>query len=106
MLQQAIWWLEGEAGNYDRTSNYYYNLALTQFGSRTEAEKNAAEGFLGVYVLNNTYFEGQGKKKKEKNAQDFLYFVGTPTVSTPDGGATLALLGGALMGLGLLRRKR
>lgn len=104
LLQQAIWWLEGEDGNRDRTTNYYYNLAVTQFQGKTEAEKSAAEGFLGVYVLNNTYFEGQGKKKKEKNAQDFLYHVRVP-VSTPDAGTTLALLGGALMALGAVRRQ-
>ncbi|MCC6164587.1 MAG: hypothetical protein IT182_14650 [Acidobacteria bacterium] len=105
LLQQAIWWLEGEDGNKDKMSNAYYALAVNFFGGKSTAEANATAGQFDVYVLNNTYVQGTGKKAKTRTAQDFLYFAGTPTVSTPDGGATLALLGGALMALGAIRRR-
>jgi hypothetical protein len=87
LLQQAIWALEGEgtAG----VGNVYYNLAMAHGGLT-----DAAAGYLGVYVLNN-----YSDPARTAVAQDFLYY------SVPDGGATLALLGGALIGLGALRRK-
>ncbi len=113
LLQQAIWWLEGEDGNKDKTSNFYYNLAVQHFGSKSKAEKTADVGLFDVYVLNNTYVEGTGKKAKTKTAQDFLYYAGKPPVEppvdppvkTPDGGATLALFGGAMLALGAARRR-
>lgn len=93
LLQQAIWWLEGEDGNNDLLSNVYYAAAVNHFGSKGAAQADAEVGYLGVYVLNN-YSDAAHTQK----AQDFLYRV-------PDGGATLMLLGGALVGLGAIRRK-
>jgi len=90
LLQNAIWMLEEEM-DMDVT-NPYIALAMGQFGGTYM--DNAGVGYLNVYVLNNTY--------RQKNMQDFLWQDDIPT---PDGGATLMLLGGALIGIGALRRK-
>ena len=66
---------------------------MTYFGGKALAETSADAGYLGVYVLNN-YSDAARTQK----SQDFLYRV-------PDGGTTLMLLGGTLMGLGVLRRR-
>ncbi len=92
LLQEAIWALEHEAGHPAPTGNWYYDQALLNGGTA-----DATVGYLGVYVLNNTNANGGV-------AQDFLYYQ-APPVTTPDGGATLALLGGALMALGAARRR-
>ncbi len=90
MLQNAIWWLEGEGGS----TNAYTALPPRSSGiAIVNAKLDASAGMYGVYVLNN-----YSNAARTAVAQDFLYRV-------PDGGTTLALLGGALMGLGLLRRK-
>ena len=85
-LQEAIWYLEGESGGV----NNAFVFAATPHGGAADA----SAGYLGVYALNNYFEEGHTTLK-----QDFLYY------SVPDGGTTLMLLGGALMGLGALRRK-
>ena len=95
LLQKAIWALEDEDGNpdYSVSGNAYYTLAMNHIGGGVVGvEADAAQGYLGVYVLNNTKNDGSA-------AQDFLYYT------VPDGGATLALLGFSLMGLGIMRRK-
>ena len=90
LLQHAIWMLEQEMA-MDIT-NPYVALASAQFGAAYMDD--AGPGYLDVYVLNNTY-------NREKR-QDFMWAT---AVSTPDGGATLMLLGVALVGIGALRRK-
>lgn len=55
-------------------------------------------GLANVAVVNLVYGQTYGSYLRGSNAQDILTFV-------PDGGATLMLLGGALLGLGALRRK-
>jgi hypothetical protein len=55
-------------------------------------------GLANVAVMNLVYSEDYGIHSKGDNAQDMLTMV-------PDGGATLTLLGCALLGLGALRRK-
>lgn len=94
LLQQAIWWLEQESGyNYDAT-NVFMLAAYNQFGmSEASARADGAQNY-GVMALNMTRLENGVVVKK----QDALFYV-------PDGGTTLMLLGGALMGLGALRRK-
>jgi hypothetical protein len=108
LLQQAIWWLEGEGSDIsDATymSNPYANAVVAMFGSIAGAKADATAGYLGVYVLNNfTTAEARnawvdtGVFDSSKKAQDFLYY------SVPDAGATLVLLGSALAGLGVFRR--
>lgn len=88
LLQNALWYLEDEASG---SANVFTALAVSAFGSLVNAKADAAVGAYGVYVLNA--YDAQGAK-----AQDFLYRV-------PDGGATLSLLGGALLGLAALRRR-
>jgi len=88
-LQKTIWWLEGETGL--QPANIFTTAVLNQFGSMAGAMANGGWNY-GVYALNLWTLNGR------VDAQDFLVFV-------PDGGATLMLLGGALMGLGALRRK-
>jgi hypothetical protein len=109
LLQQAIWWLEGEGSDIsDATyaSNPYANAVVTMFGGIGGAKADAEAGYLGVYVLNNFTTAAardawaQNRTFDDtKKAQDFLYY------SVPDAGSTLMLLGGALMGLGALRRR-
>lgn len=89
LLQQAIWALEDEdsAG----AANPFYNSAVAQFGSVSEAKKSTPTGSYGVWVLNNTV--------NRANAQDMLYYA-------PDGGSTVMLLGLSLTGLSLLARSK
>ena len=99
LLQTAIWALEGEAAAPAPGVNVYYDAALLH-----GASNDAPAGYLGVYVLNNFDTAAQRDAFVASGAtagvkQDFLYF------SVPDGGATLMLLGGALVGIGALRRK-
>jgi len=92
-LQEAIWGLEGEAAyNF---SNPYIVIVDGLFGGQAGAQADAPVGNYGVYVLNLW-----GDENRTGHMQDQLYHA-----SVPDGGATLTLLGGVLMGLGALRRK-
>lgn len=90
-LQFAIWALENEPVA-SQADNPYYKLALQHGGT-----DDAPVGWYNVYVLNNTQQIATGAGVVRK--QDFLW------LSVPDGGTTLMLLGGALLGLGALRRK-
>jgi hypothetical protein len=97
LLQNAIWALENPAFGTP-VGNPYYDAALLNGGTTP-----APVGFAGVYTLIN--FDSAAHRDAfvqggpaVGSRQDYLYFV-------PDGGATLMLLGGALMGLGALRRK-
>ena len=87
-LQDALWYLEGGGGSINA---FYTNLLTNLFGSVENAAKDGGWKY-GVYALNLTDARTGGR------AQDVLYYA-------PDGGATLMLLGGALVGLGALRRK-
>jgi hypothetical protein len=89
-LQQTIWWLEGFAVNPATPSNVFSLAVLAKFGNLATAQAGMGSEF-GVYGL-DLYTREQG------DVQDMLFFV-------PDGGTTLMLLGGALMGLGAIRRK-
>lgn len=115
MLQKAIWWLEQEASPTQDIldTNPYYLKAIDFFKNEVGGAKaNADVGFLGVYVLNN--FKTQSALNTYlatgniyatptlERAQDFLWYDETPV---PDGGVTVMLLGGALVGLGALRRR-
>jgi hypothetical protein len=90
-LQQAFWWLENENGvSYD-SGNIFMAAAVSQFGSQLAAQADGGWNY-GVLAINMTDMT-TGELR-----QDQLFYV-------PDGGATLMLLGGALVGLGALRRK-
>ncbi len=58
------------------------------------------------FSASNAPLEGVLQTQEGKKTSSNLYAIITDTpINVPDGGATVALLGGALMGLGALRRK-
>ena len=89
--QNAIGYFMGGGGGY----NYLVALALVAVAQGGEWY---GKGLANVAVVNLVYNQTYGIHMRGDNAQDILTFV-------PDGGATLMLLGGALVGLGALRRK-
>jgi len=97
LLQNAFWMLEGELAV--DAGNPYYAAALLNGGIG-----DASVGYLGVYSLNNFIDQASLDNYLEFGTldgkrQDYLWY------HVPDGGATLMLLGGALVGLGAIRRK-
>jgi len=108
LLQNALWMLEQELLTTDsryNLSNPYYAAAVSMFGA--EAAGDAPVGYLDVYVLNNFATAAQRDAFVKDGSisgvmQDFLYLR---TTAVPDGGTTMMLLGGALIGLGVLRRR-
>lgn len=96
----------------------YQDLAISLHvgngGARAEPDhfiwlvaKDGAPGapYSGTWTYDGTGLNGGGLSNlKAYGSNDSTIVVPDPS-SVPDGGATLALLGSALMGLGLLRRK-
>ncbi|MGC8990476.1 MAG: VPDSG-CTERM sorting domain-containing protein, partial [Verrucomicrobiia bacterium] len=101
-LQQTIWWLEGEASHPD-DSNPFPSLLVPVFGSEDNAKLNITNpDEYKVFVLNlGTKEDGNGGTWPN---QDQLVWI-KGGYSVPDGGLTLILLGIAIGGLSLLRRK-
>ena len=119
MLQNAIWWLEGELlASQSQAANPFIlaaevalgithsatstipnlspyqegtGLALNTYGGKTAAS-------FGVYALNLG-------TSPEFPAQDQLIYLKTANQNVPDGGATLLLLGLSLSGMGALQRR-
>ena len=89
-LQNTIWWLEGEAAD-PGAGNIFRNAVLAEFVNAPGAMADGGWTYH-VYALNLW-------TKTGARVQDGLVYY------LPDGGATLMLLGGALFGLGVLRRK-
>lgn len=87
LLQQAIWWLEGEISTQD-LSNPFENAAVTMFGSAANAMLDN-NGLYGVAVLNIW-----GNPQHTQYGQDQLILS-----PVPDGGATAVMLGVGLLGL-------
>lgn len=107
-FQSTLWYLQGEGpdnevGFYPTNdpTNPYYEQVLTHFGSLSAAEKNLTEtdDTYDVQVLELT----SGPDGTGSSIQDQLIYTGTPNVS--DGGATLAMLGVALIGLAVAKRR-
>ena len=97
LLQAAFWMLEDELAT--DPGNPYYAAALLHGGATT-----APVGYMGVYALNNFIDQASldsymASGTLDGKRQDYLWY------HVPDGGATLMLLGGALLGLGAIRRK-
>ncbi|MDB6169008.1 MAG: hypothetical protein JWM88_1872 [Verrucomicrobia bacterium] len=105
-LQLAFWYLEDETGTtpayttfaadhpgFNPSTNIFITSALAQFGGLSGAKADA-NGMFGVSVLNLTSNEGQ------TNNQSQLYLN-----NVPESGATIALLGLAMVGLAGFRRK-
>jgi len=92
LLQAAIWEFEGGqiwSGDPFTTGNYYYQLALGEFGGSLAAADAASAGAYGVDVLQLWNPPGS-----DVPAQDQLVYV-----PVPDGGSTVLMLG---MGFSLL----
>ncbi|HPY30934.1 MAG TPA: hypothetical protein PLT00_11650 [Verrucomicrobiota bacterium] len=108
-LQLAIWWLEdeiidGQVHNdhkFELSSNIFMEVLLAEFGNDKDGvKKDADPNTWGVYVLHLL-------DEKWEPAQDILYCQ-IPTGGgggVPDGGFTLLLLGSAMAGLSVVRRK-
>jgi hypothetical protein len=129
-LQRAIWWLEQEAPGeeaklainpyFQAAVNYFRQVGDTEAQARARAMASSSEGYLGVYVLNNFKTQAAlnqfvanraaGTTSSMENiaradrGQDFLWYYNPPT-QVPDGGATVALLGGAMVAIAALRRR-
>lgn len=101
-LQQTIWWLEGERDD-PGTSNPFRSAVVSYFGGIDEAKADVSDpDDYEVYVLNlGTTADGNGGLWPN---QDQLVWI-KGGYSVPDGGLTLILLGIAMGGLSLLRRK-
>jgi len=94
LLQKALWWLEGEEGIAYSDANKYMAAVVNHFGSQLGAQADGGARF-GVYALHLTTENGGP-------VQDQLYFNGFPV---SDSGATIALLGLAVAGLGFASRR-
>jgi hypothetical protein len=99
-LQETIWWLEQEQPD-PGPGNPFRNLVLANFGNVTAARANynpATAGFnvrvINLYGIDNV----SGGPDYTARKQDMLVYL-------PDGGMTLVLMGGGLLGLAMLRRQ-
>jgi hypothetical protein len=94
LLQNAIWWLEGEEGIlYEAKKNKFMDAAVARFGSQDGAKADGGWLF-GVYALNLTTANGG-------RVQDQVYFKGIPV---PEAGSTLLFLAMAFVPLALSYR--
>jgi hypothetical protein len=90
-LQEAIWMLEDEM--LVNPLNPYISLVITQFGSLASAKADYTSVGPNYTVRAINLYSADGTKR-----QDMLVYL-------PDGGMTLILMGGGLLGLALIRRK-
>ncbi len=99
LLQEAIWVLEDELTG-PSGPNAYLAMVITKYGNLTNArdDHTDADGFR-VRVLNMWGKDPtSGNIDYNQPKQDMLVYL-------PDGGLTLVLLGGGLLGLAVWRRK-
>jgi hypothetical protein len=96
--------LWGSVDTYN-TLQFYLGGALqaTFTGSDISLNANGDQGYLGTYYVN--FAGGPFDEVVATSSQYAFEFDNIALQSVPDGGTTLMLLGGALMGLGALRRK-
>ena len=99
ILQNAIWYLEGEISLAVPANNKFLADLVSEGGFSSIASAKAtdnADGGYGVWVVNIT-------TKASALGQDQLYY--NKGLDIPDGGLTVMLLGLGLTGLSLIRRK-
>lgn len=99
-LQEAIWYLEDEISLASPLLNPYIALVDTKFGSLGAAKADYVSSSAGftVRVVNLYDLDLSNNPDYTKPKQDMLVYL-------PDGGFTLILLGGGMLGLAVLRRK-
>ena len=99
-LQETLWWLEHEQAD-PGAGNPFRNLVLAKYGTEAAARANydpATAGF-NVRVINLYGIDKiTGQPDYTAKKQDMLVYL-------PDGGVTLVLMGGGLLGLAMLRRR-
>jgi hypothetical protein len=100
LLQKAIWMLEEESGYSYSSANMYAKAAFDKFGSWEAAKGGSASDYY-VKALNLTKLGSTGRNDIDFR-QDQVFYEGK---SVPDGGMTVALLGIAMAGLAVLRRR-
>jgi hypothetical protein len=109
-LQNTIWWLE-DAASDPGSGNSFRNAVISYFGTAGNAKATVATmgsltvdaAYFGVAVLNlGTTSDGNGGAWPN---QDQLVWIGAGRTFVPDGGMTVMLLGMALGGVTMLRRK-
>jgi hypothetical protein len=88
-------WVDGQTFPGDNGESVYANWAS---GEPNDAGTPGSEQYLGLNL------EGPGAWNDEGNSYEISGYV-VEYSSVPDGGMTASLLGGALVGLGALRRK-
>jgi len=103
LLQNAIWWLEGEIADPGNT-NPFRNKVMNLFGA-TATDTNTDTDLYPVAALNlfdsiNANGVGTGLHQDQ-----LVYQPRTGRTNVPEGGASVVLMGLALTGLGVLRRK-
>lgn len=113
-LQNTIWFLESErmglpSGPFISNPGIFDSLLIAEFGSLSAAwiADSAFSSSLGSTVTAASYGVtalNMGGAPTYPN-QDQLVYLGGGRQSVPDGGATLMLLGAAMGGISLLRRK-
>jgi hypothetical protein len=100
-LQNTIWWLEGETDD-PGAGNFYRSLVVNQFGTIEAAmADNFKNGQRQIPVMVLNLWEPGHIGDPNYARQDVL--VDPPSV--PDGGNTVLLLGLALGGLAMIRRR-
>ncbi|MCX7867057.1 MAG: VPDSG-CTERM sorting domain-containing protein [Limisphaera sp.] len=99
-LQETIWWLENEQGD-PGAGNPFRNLILAKFGTvaAARADYDPSTAGFNVRVVNMYGIDKiTGQPDYTAKKQDMIVYL-------PDGGMTLVLMGGGLLGLAILRRK-
>ena len=105
VLQDAIWFFEGEITLGTPLTNPFITAAATQFGSVANAQ---ADSFFDGFNLLKAKDYGVGAINMGSSptfpAQDQLFWTKDGDVFVPDGGTTMILLGIALSGFALARQ--
>ena len=100
-LQETIWWLEEERPD-PGAGNPFRNMVLAKFGNDVTAARanyDPTTAGFNVRVINLYGIDKvSGQPDYTARKQDMLVYL-------PDGGMTLVLMGGGLLGLAMLRRQ-
>ncbi len=104
-LQDAIWYLEGDQATAGMGS-YFVSLAETTLGLSLAGIEADANGLYGVSVLNLGSITGDPPFPNQDQLVLTPGYEATSGDVADGGGATMTLLGAALLVLGLLRSRR